>query len=467
MDGRSIAGGVARRIARMPVREARSLVERVRRESLEFGVTYQPEGKPVEVTDLVLAPIVLGPGNLRALRTVALTMSGIVGRLAAWRERIPDVHALLPLEPTEEEWFRDCAPPGSARAARIIGRWDMNVEQFGDGRLRIRLFEGNGVAIGGLNYGPAAERIVSGYANDLLGATVAGRIRLGPLCDLHGALFRTFRDQAARIGRRFRTLAWLEDKTWDAGITEAPYVMESMRRRGVRAFLADPRDLRVRRGEVFHGDDEVDVIYRNIELRDITELERSDGPLDALRLAFRRNQVASPLAGELDHKSILAVPRVPVVWDRLSRAERRTVAACVPWTRMVRAERIDGPAGRRVDLPEHVRRNRRSLVLKPNRGCGGDGVTIGRAVSQAAWEKTLRDALREEGTWVVQEHVRPVRIPFPQVGRRVGIAGRYANCGVIALPHGTGILGRASARPVVNVAQGGGIVALLLARAAR
>jgi len=89
-------------------------------------------------------------------------------------------------------------------------------------------------------------------------------------------------------------------------------------------------------------------------------------------------------------------------------------------------------------------------------------VTIGRVVSPSRWERTLRRALAGEEGWVVQELISAVRVATPVItGKRVRLETLFANFGVIPLPAGTGILGRASAAPVVNVAQGGGIVAIL------
>jgi len=168
-------------------------------------------------------------------------------------------------------------------------------------------------------------------------------VTVAPLGDPHQAFFELVRRHAASIGRRLRTVAWLEDKTWTTGITEAPYILGALEARGVQAFIADPRDFALRGDEVTWDGRPVDVVYRNIELRDIAAMERGRSRLEGMRALFRRNQVVSSLAGDLDHKSLLEVLCLPEVLRRLSPGERRTVRAVVPWTRLVREARTQGP----------------------------------------------------------------------------------------------------------------------------
>jgi hypothetical protein len=74
----------------------------------------------------------------------------------------------------------------------------------------------------------------------------------------------------------------------------------------------------------------------------------------------------------------------------------------LPWTRIVE-DRATLWRGRRVDLLDCAARNRAGLVLKPNLGYGGAGVTVGRDVGQAEWEDKLSAALRVPEHWLLQE----------------------------------------------------------------
>ncbi|MBI5526379.1 MAG: hypothetical protein HY897_08585 [Deltaproteobacteria bacterium] len=461
-DGKEVASSIARRFLDLDPEAWHGVRAQMEKESLELGVTYQPEGKPVEVTDLVMVPVVFDGADLAAIRDVVEVLSKIMARAPGWRMESEAVRETLPLSAGEEEWMRDCALSPRWQDHAIVGRWDLNVDQTGPNGPRILLFEGNGNAVGGINYTPAAEIVVHNAVKRVFAET-GGRLppvrRTG---DIHEAFFRMLNDHARRLGRTLKTFVILEDRTWTAGITEAPYIVNAVRKRGVFAKLSDPRELRVWRGEVCLGNRPVDVLYRNIEIRDLLDIEAADGRIEALRLAFRRNQVISSLAGEFDHKSLLETMTLPEVERGLSSEWREVVRTVVPWTRLMREVKTADPAGRQVDLPSYVRRHKDALVLKPNRECGGDGVTIGTYRDQSAWERAVHRAIRHKSEWVVQQAIKPAEIPVPAKWRgKIRLGARYTNAGVITIPGGPYVLGRSSAMPVVNVSRGGGIVAVL------
>src|SRR5204862_7623234 len=81
----------------------------------------------------------------------------------------------------------------------------------------------------------------------------------------------------------------------------------------------------------------------------------------------------------------------------------------VLWTRLASERRTLSPTGERVDLLEYVRKERESLVLKPNRSYGGEGVLVGPATTQGAWESALDRVLVDDERWVVQQ-VAPIPV---------------------------------------------------------
>jgi carboxypeptidase Taq len=121
-----------------------------------------------------------------------------------------------------------------------------------------------------------------------------------------------------------------------------------------------------------------------------------------------------------------------------------------------------------MDLPEYIRDYREDLVLKPNRGYGGAGVTLGAGVSQGEWETLLERALEQQDDphhqWVVQAAATlPVHL-FPVLDEqgRTHEEPFYAVMGFAPTDHGLGIIARVSQKQVVNVAQRGGLAAVLV-----
>jgi uncharacterized circularly permuted ATP-grasp superfamily protein len=124
------------------------------------------------------------------------------------------------------------------------------------------------------------------------------------------------------------------------------------------------------------------------------------------------------------------------------------------------------PNGRLGELLEYVVGQHESLVLKPNRSYGGEGVVLGCAVSSSTWRDTIEAGVTEPGSWVAQQLATiPVR-EFPVLGPdgRLHAEPFYTVMGFAASEHGVSVLARASQKQVVNVAQHGGLAAVLVSR---
>jgi uncharacterized circularly permuted ATP-grasp superfamily protein len=126
------------------------------------------------------------------------------------------------------------------------------------------------------------------------------------------------------------------------------------------------------------------------------------------------------------------------------------------------------PDGSMGDLLEFVREEREILVLKPNRSCGGDRVTLGHLLMQTEWEQTIEQALRDDQPWVVQRLAAiPVsEIPVLHGDGTVHFEPFYIVMGFAPTKYGLAIIGRASQKQVVNVAQRGGMCGVLIGRPA-
>ena len=97
--------------------------------------------------------------------------------------------------------------------------------------------------------------------------------------------------------------------------------------------------------------------------------------------------------------------------DLFRSEERELVHRHVPWTRRVKpGAAVFG--GRRRRLSELLLDERRRLVLKPNHGFSGLGVTIGCLTPEPEWRQAVATAFDEADGWVAQEYVESLPLVF-------------------------------------------------------
>ena len=399
-------------------------------------MTYDDgRGRPHPIP-IVEAPLVLQRDDYRYLLRLTRAFADGHRRIAAARAaRDPAVRALLPVTRAEERWIA-LSPPGSLVAAC----WDMNIDPRDGGARTARLFEMNGCAVGGIHYATVCAEIARTH--------LAPRLAIPP--SMREAWLELLQARRARP-----RIAWLEDRTWTAGITEGPTLCAYLRERGWSAVVADPRDLRFRRGVLHAGDQPVDVVYRGIELADLVAIEAEERrPLAALRQAARRGLVLSSFQGDLDHKSLLEIFSSPRFARLFTPAQRRDFRAHVPWTRLLGARASEDADGRPIDdLVGYARSHRTELVLKPNRSCGGEGILIGHETPASRWNRAVSLAATGKAPAVVQAVIDSARLEGTP---------HYTTYGLFPGLRRLGVLGRAAPFRVVNVARGGGLAGVLV-----
>jgi hypothetical protein len=213
----------------------------------------------------------------------------------------------------------------------------------------------------------------------------------------------------------------------------------------------------------------VDIAYRDYEIRDLLALESTGVDVTPVRVLFEQNRMISSVGGDFDHKScweILTDPRFAQKY--FNSDERQVFRRHVLWTRLLSDRRTTLPHGETGDLVDYARREHERLVLKPNRSYGGEGVYIGHAMSQGEWDAVIEQALAGPDGWVVQRLANMTVNEFPVVGdgETVHVEPFYTVMGFAPTKYGLGIVGRASQKQVVNVAQRGGMCGVLIGRAA-
>jgi carboxypeptidase Taq len=447
------------------VHVARQLAEDARAND----VVYAHDGA-LETVRIMLRPLLVMPEQLSYLHHVCAGIMGALARIPELYARDADIRAVLPLATDERAWFEEVWPAVAKAASPLYGRLDA-VCDFTNARWQdsLRFMEPNLSGVGGIHMGPLAETLVMRDVVPTLQGYDPTLVIESPR-DQRDLFLQVLLDHARAIGRRGTNLCLVEPKYVAEGPEEQSSLIEYFRAsRGIELTHADPLELRLVGDEVFYEDTCIDVAYRDYEIRDLLALEQEQGRrLDAIRALFKQNRMVSAIGGDLDHKSCWEILTSEELASRyFSIAERQLFRRHVLWTRVVSERRTETPDGP-MDLPEYIRDYREDLVLKPNRGYGGAGVTLGAGVSQGEWESLLAQALGDQHDphqqWVVQAATTlPVHL-FPVLDEqgRTHEEPFYAVMGFAPTDHGLGIIARVSQKQVVNVAQRGGLAAVLV-----
>jgi uncharacterized circularly permuted ATP-grasp superfamily protein len=233
--------------------------------------------------------------------------------------------------------------------------------------------------------------------------------------------------------------------------------------RGFAVTIADPRDLELREGKLYHGDFRIDLVYRRVLTTEL--LEKADecrAFIDGYRAgaavfvnSFRTKYV---------HKKMLFGVLTDERHEHLfSDAERNAIRAHVPWTR--RVEDVKSTyQGRPIDLLDFLRENRDRLVLKPNDDYGGYGIHIGWEEDERGWESAIEKALK--GDYLAQERVATAREVFPYVNEgegRVEMLEQLVDLDpLLFFGRVEGAFTRLSTSSLANVTSGAGMVPTMI-----
>ncbi len=425
------------------------------------GLRYVDDAGRERIIESTLKPWILTSAQLLAFHRVVWLLADALMTVSRLYWHRGDVRRIIRFAPDRVAWLRAGRQP-AARPYAVIGRLDSTATyDHALWRRDFRMLEPNTVGVGGVHYAPAACSIVMDVLGDVLAQAVPGRaITATP--DPRQLLMDELGAVARRLGRPLRGVALIENTDFTTGTDEFQELARYLTGRGLRAVVADPRELTRRGRQLYAKGVPVDLLYRDSELEEFIAMESGGRRLTALRQAISEGRLISGLTWEFDQKS---------AWElftdsRFSRfftaEQRRLFREHLLWTRLVREDRVTDPAGRRVDLVAYIRRNRRRLVLKPNTLFGGEGVAIGSEVSQSAWERELHRALTGRQLYVVQARAEIKTDVFPMASdggvRRIE---RHVVSGFFFSSSGIGLIGRFSGLPVVNVSRGGGVIAAL------
>jgi hypothetical protein len=455
-------------LASIPDHALARVMRDIERLSRERRFLYEHEGE-AEIIRLLPVPIPALPDQLAYVRAATLALHAALRRLPDAYFADAEVRALLRLPDREEAWLRRHWTARTRQQNTVIGRHDAVIDFASpDWKGSLGFLEPNMGGVGGLQLVPTAASILAETTMPALRAR-DHTLALETAQDPRALLIQELIDHLETTGRSGRTICLLEPKYAGTGPDEQAELSRYVRAHfGVEVLHADPSELSLHHGEVVLEGRVIDLAYRDYAVEDILEIEDEGVDVAPMERLFAENRIVSTIAAELDQKSCFEIFTEPSLAARhASIDEQRFFRRHVPWTRLVRDARTTLPDGTTGALLEHLRREREHLVLKPNRSYGGEGITLGPSTSQGDWEALLDRAVRadEQGErWVAQRLVPlPVmELPFFD---EAGVLRRepfFVVYGFDASDYGLGILGRASQSRVVNVAQRGGIVVVVV-----
>ena len=463
--GLRLATRVQHALDGIPPDEMVELMRGIRRTATDRHLAYQRHGV-TETIRLLPCPLTLRPDQLGYTHYVSETVLNCIKRLPDLYFAVPEVREILRVTPIEEEWLRDCWTPAHREANPVFARLDAVVDYTtAMWKDSIKFMEPNLSGIGGLHIGPTSMGVLA----DLVVPELLARdpsIRLQLADDIRELLLQDLFEHLEAIGRPGGKIVLVDPKYATDGPDEpealAAYYAE---RHGLSVLHADVSELRLQGDEVLYGDTRVDLAYRDASVLDLMELAEEGVDVTPMRALLRQNRVVSSITAELDQKSCFEIFTDPELADRILNVEERQVMRRhVLWTRLVTERYTVAPTGERIDLLEYVRRERESLVLKPNREYGGEGVVVGPTATQSEWESALDAALADERRWVVQ-HLASIPVkPFHVLddSGALHVEPFFIVMGFAPSRYGVAMVARASQRPVVNVAQQGGMCAVMV-----
>jgi len=231
--------------------------------------------------------------------------------------------------------------------------------------------------------------------------------------------------------------------------------------KGCETIIANPFELEYDGANLRVGEFVVDIFYKRVIIHEFLETFDEMHPLVQ---AYKDGNVcmANNFRVKLAHKKTSFAILSDEKYAHLFTDEQlKMIRKHIPWTRRVRdSETIF--EGKRVELLELLRVNRKRFILKPHDDYGGHGVSFGWENSEAEWEKLLENAL--ENCFIVQERAAVEKTMIPTIiNHELSLETLNVDFDPF-LFNGkvNGGLVRLSAQSLVNVSAGGGETALVV-----
>ncbi|HET7239966.1 MAG TPA: hypothetical protein VFI77_02335, partial [Gemmatimonadales bacterium] len=335
LSGAAIASRVQLAFHRLPETALADLLERLREGALQRHLVYGgDEGlDPVRVLPI---PVTVLPEQQTYIHHVTLTLQNALKRLPELYLADRRIAELLRLPEAEERWLRECWGTSQSEHNPVFGRLDAVIDYTSPmWKDSLRFVEPNLSGIGGLHMVPTSERLILKLVGPLL-RQADQTLRLGLGDDIRDLLTQVLLEHADAIGTG-RAICLVEPKYDGHGPDEQEDVARYLRERhGLQVSHADPAELRLHDGRVWHGDDPVDLAYRDYAVADLLDLADEGVDVEPMKVLLRENRMVSSIAAELDQKSCWEILTDPLLsHEYFGPTEQAIFRRHVPWTRVV------------------------------------------------------------------------------------------------------------------------------------
>ncbi len=423
---------------------AKHFLQQVRAAKLTFG-------KRVHCP--FLRPVFLSPQDEERVRKVAETIAAIAERLTSAALEDPSFFRQFHLRPEEERLARMNGGYSPASAASRLDAFLLPES--------LKFTEYNGESPAGAGYSETLSDIFRALPM-MEEFKKRFDVHSYPLtAKLLDALITTYVDWGGKAKRpQMAIVDWKEVPTW----SEFEILKDRFERMGIPVELTDPRELEFDGKKLVANGKEVELLYRRVLINDIVARPKE---CEAIVKAYEAGAVcvANNFRCKIPHvKAFFAVLTEEKNAHYFSAEERELIQRHVPWTRVVADVKTEYD-GEPIELLEYIRKNQKTLVMKPSDEYGGTGVTLGWEVEKKEWESAIERALpagktaKGQGCWIVQERIPMRRGAFPHIGK--GNKVEFKNMLVDFAPYlfrgrVAGYLTRLSSTSLANVTSGGG-----------
>jgi glutathionylspermidine synthase len=301
------------------------------------------------------------------------------------------------------------------------------------------------------------------YHNSTVNPLLRGRTE-PPNKRIVQSVYEVFLRESAKFWGRSDINVCFVDLKDSYALEESKLIVNYFNDHGLNAFLVDPRELKLKDGVLYSGNQIVHTVHRSMMGWEFVEIFDSVKDLINAYLDGQILMINSYRANVGSQKSILAFLCNEQNNHYFTREEIDCIQKYIPKTYRLNQPTLVDFDGSKVTMEKFVKGNKNRLVFKPSSGSGGRGVMVGNFTDKDVWEKQCQEVIGNK-LWTVQEYVPLPKLPIPVVqGDKVVVQEKFFNiCPYVFGRKCPGILARYSDHPIINVEAGGGVMAVYTA----